>query len=185
MVRAGAAPDDGQPDEWEILARLALIAQGMGATADPAVVDDLVVGALVSAAVADEHGPLHGRDPGEVLAALGERRGPDRLVDLLVRTGPYGDGLGARTEDVAPGVPPLSLDVLEANPHGIDLDRSSLVSRGAADAVGPGGASTTRRCWPTCPASRRPSSVRRPMPCWWVGGTCARTTPGCTTWRCW
>jgi anaerobic selenocysteine-containing dehydrogenase len=113
--------EDGQPDEWEILARLALIAQGMGAAADPAVVDDLMVGALVSASVADEHGPLHGRDPGEVLAALGDRRGPARLVDLLLRTGPYGDGFGARTDEVAPGVPPLSLDVLEANPHGVDL----------------------------------------------------------------
>ena len=35
--------DDGQLDEWKILARLALVAQGMGADADPAVVDDLVV----------------------------------------------------------------------------------------------------------------------------------------------
>ncbi|MCB0962498.1 MAG: molybdopterin-dependent oxidoreductase, partial [Acidimicrobiales bacterium] len=41
--------DDDQPDEWEILARLALIAQGMGADADPAVVDDLVATTLVQA----------------------------------------------------------------------------------------------------------------------------------------
>ena len=33
--------DDGQPDEWEVLAKLALIAQGMGPDADPAIVDDL------------------------------------------------------------------------------------------------------------------------------------------------
>lgn len=113
--------DEGQPDEWEILARLALIAQGMGADADPNVVDDLVVGALVSSAVGDEHGPVHGREPDDVLAALAPRRGPERLLDLLVRTGPYGDGFGARTDEVAPGVPPLSLDVLLARPHGVDL----------------------------------------------------------------
>lgn len=112
---------DDQPDEWEILARLALIAQGMGASADPAVVDDLVLGALLDAAVADEHGPVHGRDPAELRVALGERRGPERLLDLLLRTGPYGDGFGARTEPVAPGVAPLTLDVLLAHPHGVDL----------------------------------------------------------------
>lgn len=112
---------DGQPDEWEILARLALIAQGMGAQAAPSIVDDLVVDTLLQAAVADEHGPVHGRDPAELREALAPRTGPERLLDLLLRTGPYGDGFGARTEEVAPGVPPLTLAVLEANPHGVDL----------------------------------------------------------------
>jgi anaerobic selenocysteine-containing dehydrogenase len=106
--------DDGQLDEWHILARLALVAQGMGADADPGVVDDLVVQALVGAAVADETGPVAGRDPAEIVALLGERTGPERLIDLMLRTGPYGEGFG-----VNPGG--LSLDVLLANPHGIDL----------------------------------------------------------------
>jgi anaerobic selenocysteine-containing dehydrogenase len=106
--------DEGQLDEWRILARLALVAQGMGATADPAIVDDLVVGALVSAAVGDETGPIHGRDPEEIVAALGDRTGPERLIDFMLRVGPYGDGFGAD-----PGG--LSLDVLLANPHGVDL----------------------------------------------------------------
>ncbi|CAN5890385.1 molybdopterin oxidoreductase family protein [soil metagenome] len=112
---------DGQPDEWEVLARLALLARGTGAEGDPAVVDDLVVGALVAAAVGDEHGPVYGRDPDELLAELAPRRGPERLLDLMLRTGPYGDGFGSRTAEVAPGVLPLSLDVLLANPHGVDL----------------------------------------------------------------
>ncbi len=106
--------DDGQLDEWEILARLALVLQGMGATADPAIVDELVVQSLVKAAVGDEHGPVAGRDPDEIVAALGDRRGPERLIDLMLRTGPYGDGFGAR-----PGG--LSLDALLAAPHGVDL----------------------------------------------------------------
>jgi anaerobic selenocysteine-containing dehydrogenase len=106
--------DEGQLDEWRILAQLALIAQGMGPDADPAVVDDLVVQALVGAAVGDETGPVAGREPGEIVALLGERTGPERLIDLMLRTGPYGDGFGA-----APGG--LSLDVLLANPHGVDL----------------------------------------------------------------
>jgi anaerobic selenocysteine-containing dehydrogenase len=115
--------DEGQPDEWEVLARLALIAQGMGATADPALVDDLVVQTLVGAAVADETSPVAGRDPAEIVAALAGRQGPERLVDLMLRTGPYGDGFGkpaalaSRTPDGAG----LSLDVLLAHPHGVDL----------------------------------------------------------------
>ena len=106
--------DDGQLDEWEILARLALVLQGMGATADPAIVDELVVQSLVKAAVGDEHGPVAGREPDEIVAALGDRRGPERLIDLMLRTGPYGDGFGADPDG-------LTLDVLLANPHGVDL----------------------------------------------------------------
>jgi anaerobic selenocysteine-containing dehydrogenase len=106
--------DDGQPDEWEVLAKLALIAQGMGAGADPAAVDDLMVNALVAAAVADEHGPVHDRDPGELLAQLAPRTGPARLVDLMLRTGPYGDAFGARPDG-------LTLDKLLEEPHGVDL----------------------------------------------------------------
>jgi anaerobic selenocysteine-containing dehydrogenase len=106
--------DEGQLDEWQILARLALVAQGMGADADPAIVDDLVVRTLVDAAVGDETGPIAGREPDEILALLGERTGPERLVDLMLRTGPYGDGFGADPDG-------LTLDVLLANPHGVDL----------------------------------------------------------------
>jgi anaerobic selenocysteine-containing dehydrogenase len=113
--------EEGEPDEWEILARLALIAQGLGSDADPALVDDLVVNALVQAAVADEHSSVHGRDPIDLLDALAPRTGPERLLDLLLRTGPYGDGFGSRRREVAPGVPPLTLDVLLERPHGVDL----------------------------------------------------------------
>src|SRR5206468_12080555 len=58
--------------------------------------------------------PIHGRDPDEIFAKLAGHRGPDRLLDLLLRTGPYGDGFGARPDG-------LSLAVLEASPHGVDL----------------------------------------------------------------
>ncbi len=112
---------EGEPDEWEILAKVALIFQGLGAAAAPSIVDDLVVTTLVQSAVGDEHGPIAGRDSEEILAALAPRTGPERLLDLLLRTGPYGDGFGARTEEVAPGVPPLTLDVLLDHPHGVDL----------------------------------------------------------------
>ncbi|MGH8991986.1 MAG: molybdopterin dinucleotide binding domain-containing protein, partial [Acidimicrobiia bacterium] len=104
----------GMPDEWETLSRLALIAGGAGAGADPAAVDEAVLGSLVAAAVGDDASGVKGRDPAEVVGLLGERRGPERLLDLMLRTGPYGDAFGAR-----PGG--LTLDVLLEHPHGIDL----------------------------------------------------------------
>jgi anaerobic selenocysteine-containing dehydrogenase len=105
---------EGQLDEWEVLARLALVAQGGGATTDPAVVDDLVIRSLIDAAVADEHGPLHGRDVDELLAALAPRTGPERIIDFYVRSGPYGDHFEGKDGG-------LTLDALLAAPHGIDL----------------------------------------------------------------
>jgi anaerobic selenocysteine-containing dehydrogenase len=104
----------GQPDEWEVLARLALVIQGLGATADVSLVDDLMLGSLVASAVADETSPIAGRDADEIVAALGDRRGPERMLDFMLRTGPYGEGFGADPEG-------LTLDVLLAHPHGIDL----------------------------------------------------------------
>ena len=106
--------DDGQLSEWEVLARLALVLQGAGADADPAVVDDLMIGSMVQGSVADETSPVFGREPEEVLEALAPRRGPERIVDFLLRTGPYGEGFGADPDGV-------SLDALLASPHGIDF----------------------------------------------------------------
>ncbi len=103
-----------QPDEWEILCKLALIFQGMGAHADASVVDDLAIRGLVDSAVSDETGPLYERDADEILGALEPRRGPERLLDFMLRSGPYGEKFGRD-----PGG--LSLDVLLANPHGVDL----------------------------------------------------------------
>ena len=85
--------DEGQMDEWHILARLALIAQGMGAGADPRW--STTWWSAPSTAVGDDTSPIAGREADEILAALGGRTGPERLIDLMLRTGPYGDGFGA------------------------------------------------------------------------------------------
>jgi anaerobic selenocysteine-containing dehydrogenase len=106
--------DQGQPDEWQVMARLALLLQGFGADGDAALVDDLVLRTLVKGATADDTSPVAGRDVDEIIALLGERTGPPRTVDFMLRTGPYGDGFGAN-----PGG--LSLDVLLDHPHGVDL----------------------------------------------------------------
>jgi anaerobic selenocysteine-containing dehydrogenase len=106
--------EPGDIDEWEILARLALIAAGVGPAADPDLVTDLAARTLLHAAVADDHGPVAGRDVDELFDELAGRRGPEKLLDLMLRTGPYGDGFGANPDG-------LTLAKLEAQPHGIDF----------------------------------------------------------------
>ena len=49
--------DPDELDDWVVLAKLALVAQGLGAGADPALVDDLAIRSLVDSAVGDEHSP--------------------------------------------------------------------------------------------------------------------------------
>jgi anaerobic selenocysteine-containing dehydrogenase len=106
--------EPGELPEWEILLRLAAIAGGQGAGADPATLDDFVVSGLVAKAVGRAASPIEGRDADEILAALAPRRGPERILDLMLRSGPYGDGFGRDPDG-------LSLARLEAAPHGIDL----------------------------------------------------------------
>ncbi|HLK12809.1 MAG TPA: molybdopterin-dependent oxidoreductase [Candidatus Binatia bacterium] len=108
------APPPGQPPEWESLLRLTAIVSGQGRDAPLDAVDDFVMRQRVERAVRDPASPIRGREAGDVLAALGARRGPERALDFMLRGGPYGDGFGAR-----PGG--LTLAVLEAHPHGIDL----------------------------------------------------------------
>lgn len=79
-----------QPAEWEILLRLAAIASGMGAQADITPLDDLAAQMVAGDAGLDE---------------VADRRGPERILDLMLRAGPYD----------------ITLADLEANPHGIDL----------------------------------------------------------------
>jgi anaerobic selenocysteine-containing dehydrogenase len=69
---------------------------------------------VIGQAVGDEHSPVAGQDADEVLAALAPRTGPDRILDLLIRSGPYGDAFGARDDG-------LTLDEIERHPHGVDL----------------------------------------------------------------
>jgi anaerobic selenocysteine-containing dehydrogenase len=102
------------PDEWVTLLRLAAIAAGQPAAEDVEPLDRLVAGELLRREVGSEHSPVHGRDVDELLAELEPRRGPERLLDILLRCGPYGDGFGARADGIG-------LAALEAAPHGIDL----------------------------------------------------------------
>ncbi|MCL6641248.1 MAG: molybdopterin-dependent oxidoreductase, partial [Candidatus Rokubacteria bacterium] len=104
--------EPGELPEWQILLRLAGILSGQGPDADVDALDDFVVAGLVQRAVA--RGPAEGHDPEEITKELASRRGPERVLDLMLRTGPYGDGFGTNPDGI-------SLATLEANPHGVDL----------------------------------------------------------------
>jgi anaerobic selenocysteine-containing dehydrogenase len=82
----------GLPQEWQTILRLVGVVTGQGPDVDVAALDDLVAAQVAQRA---------GLDP----SVAAGRRGPARLVDLMLRGGPYG----------------LTLADLEAAPHGIDL----------------------------------------------------------------
>ena len=103
-------PAPEHPPEWQQLLRLAAIARGLGAQADPRALDDDLLEAEVRK-FAGERTP-------QVLAALAGLQGPERLLDLALRTGPYGDLFGLR-----PGG--LSLQRVRSAAGGIDLGELS------------------------------------------------------------
>jgi anaerobic selenocysteine-containing dehydrogenase len=114
-----ALPAD-QLDEWEVLLALASIAltgevpRDTTGAIDVSAADAFVAQQTAEALAADPAARIAiDRDPAALLAAVGERRGPERLLDLVLRAGPYGDGFSGDGEG-------LTLARLEANPHGID-----------------------------------------------------------------
>jgi len=102
------------PSEADILARLTLIVSGQGPDSDPSVVQQMLVRGLIDREVGNDRSLISGRDADEISAAVAHRPAPEALLDVLIRTGPYGDGFGANPDG-------LTLERLEANPHGIDL----------------------------------------------------------------
>jgi hypothetical protein len=76
--------------------------------------DELVAYEVARRATVDSASRAHGREPADLLAAVAPRRGIERLLDLSLRSGPYGDGFGTYSDG-------LTLARLEAAPSGIDL----------------------------------------------------------------
>jgi anaerobic selenocysteine-containing dehydrogenase len=107
-------PDPQRPAEWEILVRLAGSLLGTPVPeVDVAGTDDLYVAGMVATMAATPGNPLSGRDPDAVMAAL-PGHGPERLADLGIRLGPWGEAFGER-----PGG--LTLDEVRRHPDGLHL----------------------------------------------------------------
>jgi anaerobic selenocysteine-containing dehydrogenase len=106
--------EEGHPGKWEILLKLSMIVSGQGNKADHNALDAAILRQNVEGLVKDTQSPIHGRDPDDIMAELSARRGPDRMLDLMLRTGVYGDGFGRNPDG-------LSLNKLEAYPHGLEF----------------------------------------------------------------
>lgn len=107
--------------EWQIVLKLAAIAEGKGAAVDPVAIDD----ALFAEDVRRNAGPY----AEQILAGYMTQpqtqhlsqdqsqsplQGPDRLVDFAMRGGPYGDRFGLNPDG-------LNLAKLAQTPGGVDL----------------------------------------------------------------
>ena len=122
-------PTDGRPGEWEVLVRLAGIISGQQASeVDVAAFDDAFLRL-----------PRLGERPGSRrrVRAQYESGGPERMLDLSLRTGPWGDRYGENPDGI-------SLQTFKDNPDGLDF-----------------GPMTSRRCGACC-VPRRARSRSRP-----------------------
>ncbi len=100
-----ARPDPDAPEEWEILIRLTGLCTGMPAEdVDVAAIDD---------GFFDYMAFTKGLD-GVELRKHYQHGGPERILDLTLRTGPFGDGYGQNPEGV-------TLEKLKAQPNGINF----------------------------------------------------------------
>jgi anaerobic selenocysteine-containing dehydrogenase len=84
------ARTDGAPEEWQTLLKLAAIVRGEGAQADANALDD--------AQFAEDAQRLAGAQAAAVIRATSGLKGPQRLLEVALRTGPYGDSFGMKPE---------------------------------------------------------------------------------------
>ncbi|RQP23955.1 molybdopterin-dependent oxidoreductase [Piscinibacter terrae] len=97
---------EGQQQEWKTMLKLIGILRGKGAKADVLALDDELM--------AEDVNKQMGEHAQAVLQALSGRRGPERLLDYALRTGPWGDHFGRQPDG-------LNLDKVRAAPAGLDL----------------------------------------------------------------
>jgi len=95
-----------RPEEWQVLLRLIGIIQGKGAAADISQIDDELL--------MDDLRRTAGPFADMIFKAGSQRRGVERLLDLGLRAGPYGDQFGMKPDG-------LSLDKVQAAEGGVDL----------------------------------------------------------------
>lgn len=97
------------PPEWQTLLRLAGVLRGMGANPDLEALDEERATGQLRSQVEEEK-------LGVAVAALDAagRKGPDRLIDIMLRMGVYGDKFGENPDGI-------SLDKVIASEHGLDL----------------------------------------------------------------
>ncbi|MCU1221393.1 MAG: molybdopterin oxidoreductase family protein, partial [Candidatus Angelobacter sp.] len=94
------------PEEWQVLLRLIGIIQGKGTTADINRIDDELL--------MDDLRRTAGPYAEQIFKVVSHRHGVERLLDLGLRAGPYGDQFGMKPDG-------LNLDKVKASEDGVDL----------------------------------------------------------------
>lgn len=103
-----------RPPEWQILLRLAGAVVGIPVTdTDVGALDDIYTHGMITTMCQRADTPLFGRDAGEIISNL-PGYGPERLMDLGIRVGPWGEDFGRR-----PGG--LTSDEVRRHPDGLRL----------------------------------------------------------------
>ncbi|MFG6430638.1 molybdopterin-dependent oxidoreductase [Roseateles sp. LYH14W] len=80
----------GTPQEWQTILRLCALLEGRGLGVDVAQLDD--------EAIESDVRRFAGDNTPAILSALEPWRGPERLIDLQLRIGPYGDQFGRKPD---------------------------------------------------------------------------------------
>lgn len=101
---------EGTKHAWEILSELA----GRMAGANAEVVEQVMLNALVGSSVGRPGSSCPGVSEADAREALGDEPGPDRILDLFLRAGPYGDHFDSGSDG-------LSLARVREAEHGIDI----------------------------------------------------------------
>jgi anaerobic selenocysteine-containing dehydrogenase len=83
-------PPANQPEEWQTILKLAAIVKGQGAQQDANALDD--------AQFSEDAERLFGKHADAVVLATQGLKGPQRSLDVALRSGPYGDGFGQRPD---------------------------------------------------------------------------------------
>lgn len=105
-------PPADVPETWQVLSQISARLMGLGGMPEKAI-DDFIFQRFVEGAVASDE-RWEGLTAEEITAAHAEGIGPERIIDMLVRIGPYGDGFGRRPDG-------LTLAKVQAERHGMDL----------------------------------------------------------------
>jgi anaerobic selenocysteine-containing dehydrogenase len=103
-------PAPGLKDLWEIILEITARMAGMDARS----MDTLIIQGLAEQLAANAQASGRALDAAAILRQAGERGGPGRMLDAMLRNGPYGDGF----DDSAEG---LSLAKLKAANSCVDL----------------------------------------------------------------
>ena len=104
-----------QPTEWDIGLTLAYATQFASVPGEQELkeFEDNIVAAHVSQQVGDPDSGIYGRDVQEIIAGIGPEEGVERILDVGIRAGRWGDHFGRQDG--------LTLQQLIDTPNGVDL----------------------------------------------------------------